>query len=107
MVTVAVRRVDLAHEKEERNLLDVIDRDRYTILPNTAGCFTIEDTLRTARLTRELGLGDLIKLEHDGNHTFTRLTDGGDRREPWMFEVDESGTTTRIKRHGSYVNRIE
>jgi thiazole synthase len=63
MVTVAVRRVDLAHEKEERNLLDVIDRGKYTILPNTAGCYTIEDTLRTARLARELGLGDLIKLE--------------------------------------------
>jgi len=63
MVTVAVRRVDLKHETEERNLLDVIDRDKYTILPNTAGCYTIDDTLRTARLARELGLGDLIKLE--------------------------------------------
>ena len=62
-VTVALRRVDLAHEREERNLLDVIDRDRYTILPNTAGCYTAEDALRTARLTRELGLGDLVKLE--------------------------------------------
>ncbi len=63
VVTVAVRRVDLNHEKEKRNLLDVIDRDRYTILPNTAGCYTVDDTLRTARLARELGLGDLIKLE--------------------------------------------
>ncbi|MHC4449895.1 MAG: thiazole synthase [Planctomycetota bacterium] len=63
VVTVALRRVDLDHQKEERNLIDVIDREKYTILPNTAGCYTVEDTLRTARLSRELGLGDLIKLE--------------------------------------------
>ena len=62
-VTVALRRVDLAHEREERNLLDVIDRERYTILPNTAGCYTADDALRTARLARELGLGHLVKLE--------------------------------------------
>ena len=62
-VTVALRRVDLDHEKEERNLIDVIDRQRYTILPNTAGCYSTEDALRTARLAKELGLGDLIKLE--------------------------------------------
>ncbi len=62
-VTVALRRVDLDHKHEERNLIDVIDRERYTILPNTAGCYTIEDALRTARLARELGLGTLIKLE--------------------------------------------
>ncbi len=49
----------------------------------------------------------IIRLEHDGDHTFTRLTDDGDRREPWMFEVANGGTTTRIKRHGSYLNRIE
>jgi thiazole synthase len=63
VVTVALRRVDLDHKTEQRNLIDVIDRDQYTILPNTAGCYTVEDTLRTARLARELGLGDLIKLE--------------------------------------------
>jgi thiazole synthase len=62
-VTVAVRRVDLKHEREKRNLLDVIDRKRFTILPNTAGCYTAEDALRTARLARELGLGELVKLE--------------------------------------------
>jgi len=62
-VTVALRRVDLKHEKEERNLIDAIDRKRYTILPNTAGCYTLADALRTARLARELGFGDLIKLE--------------------------------------------
>ena len=63
VVTVALRRVDLDHKTEKRNLIDVIDREKYTILPNTAGCYTVEDTLRTARLARELGLGDLIKLE--------------------------------------------
>lgn len=62
-VTVALRRVDLDHKAEQRNLIDVIDRERYTILPNTAGCYTAEDALRTARLARELGLGDLVKLE--------------------------------------------
>jgi thiazole synthase len=62
-VTVALRRVDLGHEREERNLLDVIDRKRFTILPNTAGCYTAEEALRTARLARELGLGELVKLE--------------------------------------------
>ena len=62
-VTVALRRVDLDHEREEKNLIDFIDRDRFTILPNTAGCYTTEDALRTARLARELGLGKLIKLE--------------------------------------------
>ena len=62
-VTVALRRVDLDHKHEKRNFLDVIDRDRYTILPNTAGCYSVEDALRTARLARELGFGDLVKLE--------------------------------------------
>ena len=61
--TVALRRVDLEHKTESRNLLDVIDREKITILPNTAGCYNTHDALRTARLARELGLGDLIKLE--------------------------------------------
>jgi thiazole synthase len=62
-VTVALRRVDLKHEREERNLLDAIDRTRFTILPNTAGCYTAGDALRTARLAREMGLGEIVKLE--------------------------------------------
>jgi len=62
-VTVALRRVDLKHEREERNLLDAVDRARFTILPNTAGCFTAGDALRTARLAREMGLGEIVKLE--------------------------------------------
>jgi thiazole synthase len=60
-VTVAVRRVDLSGR--EPSLLDWIDRKRITLLPNTAGCFTVDDALRTARLGREAGLSDLVKLE--------------------------------------------
>jgi thiazole synthase len=68
VVTVAVRRERL-FDREGRNLLDFLDPSRYTILPNTAGCFSAEDALRTARLGRELleGLGnpgaDWVKLE--------------------------------------------
>jgi thiazole synthase len=68
VVTVAVRRERL-FDREGRNLLDFLDPERYTILPNTAGCFNAEDALRTARLGRELltGLGnpgaDWVKLE--------------------------------------------
>ena len=68
VVTVAVRRERL-FDREGRNLLDYLDLGRYTILPNTAGCFNAEDALRTARLGRELlsGLGnpgaDWVKLE--------------------------------------------
>lgn len=68
VVTVAVRRERL-FDKQGRNLLDYLDPSRYTILPNTAGCFNTEDALRTARLGRELleGLGnpgsDWVKLE--------------------------------------------
>ena len=60
-VTVAVRRVDLSGR--EKSLLDWIDRERITLLPNTAGCFTVDDALRTARLGREAGLSELVKLE--------------------------------------------
>ena len=68
VVTVAVRRERL-FDRQGRNLLDYLDPKRYTILPNTAGCFSAEDALRTARLGRELleGLGnpgaDWVKLE--------------------------------------------
>ncbi|MEO0651523.1 MAG: thiazole synthase [Planctomycetota bacterium] len=61
-VTVAVRRVNLDPSKGE-SLLDHIDRERYTILPNTAGCFDVESALRTARLSRDLLDTPLVKLE--------------------------------------------
>ena len=61
MVTVAVRRVNLDRSKE--SLLDFIDPAKYFLLPNTAGCYTADDAVRTARLGREVGLSDWIKLE--------------------------------------------
>lgn len=66
IVTVALRRIDFS-KKGEKNLLDVLDTSRYTILPNTAGCFTREDAVKVARLGRELEIGDLVKLEVIGN----------------------------------------
>lgn len=64
IITVAIRRSNIGQNPDEPNLLDVIPPDEYTILPNTAGCYTAEDALRTCRLAREL-LGDhrLVKLE--------------------------------------------
>jgi len=61
-VTVAVRRVDLSG-KSGKTILDFIDRKKYTILPNTAGCFTAEDAVRVARLSREVLGTDWVKLE--------------------------------------------
>lgn len=64
IVTLAVRRTNIGQNPDEPNLLDVISPDRYTILPNTAGCYTAEDAVRTCRLARELLDGhDLVKLE--------------------------------------------
>jgi len=64
IVTVAIRRTNIGQNAGEPNLLDVIPTQRYTILPNTAGCYTAEDAVRTCRLARELLDGhDLVKLE--------------------------------------------
>ncbi|NOQ34289.1 MAG: sulfur carrier protein ThiS [Methylococcaceae bacterium] len=64
IVTVAIRRTNIGQNPDEPNLLDVISPDKYTILPNTAGCFTAEDAVRTCRLGRELlGGHNLVKLE--------------------------------------------
>lgn len=64
IVTVAIRRSNIGQNPDEPNLLETIPPDRYTILPNTAGCYTIEDAVRTCRLARELLDGhDLVKLE--------------------------------------------
>ncbi len=61
VVTVALRRVDLKREQGP-NLLDALG-NRWTLLPNTAGCFSADDAVRTLRLARELGIADLVKLE--------------------------------------------
>ncbi len=66
IVTVAVRRVNLTDRSQE-SLLDYIDRDRYFILPNTAGCYTADEAIRTARLAREIGLSHWVKLEVIGD----------------------------------------
>lgn len=64
IVTVAIRRTNIGQTPGEPNLLDVIPPDRYTLLPNTAGCYTAEDAIRTCRLARELLDGhNLVKLE--------------------------------------------
>jgi len=62
VVTVAVRRTNITDRKTE-NLLDYLDPRQYKILPNTAGCYTVEDALRYSRLAREAGVSDMIKLE--------------------------------------------
>ncbi len=61
-VTVAVRRLKLGLP-DGQSLLDYLDRERYTLLPNTAGCYTAEDAVRTALLGREAGMSDMVKLE--------------------------------------------
>jgi len=64
IITVAIRRTNIGQKPGEPNLLDVVPPDRYTILPNTAGCYTADDAVRTCRLARELLDGHkLVKLE--------------------------------------------
>jgi thiazole synthase len=65
MVTVALRRVELQPGKP--SLLDAIDRKRYVLLPNTAGCYSAEEAVRTLRLARELGMDEFVKLEVIGD----------------------------------------
>ena len=66
IITVAVRRVNITDPSKE-NLLDYLPLDRFTILPNTAGCHTAEEAIRTCRLAREAGVGTLVKLEVIGD----------------------------------------
>jgi len=66
VVTVAVRRVNITDPSKE-NLLDYLDPKKYTILPNTAGCYNADDAVRTCRLAREAGIGKLVKLEVIGD----------------------------------------
>ena len=66
IVTVAVRRVNITDTSKE-NLLDYLDPKKYTILPNTAGCYTADEAVRTCRLAREAGVGKMVKLEVIGD----------------------------------------
>lgn len=88
IVTVALRRVDL---KAKDNLLGWIDRDRYTLLPNTAGCYTADDAIRTLRLARELGIAELVKLEVIGDPK-TLLPDNEETLVAARILVDEGFT---------------
>ena len=64
IITVAIRRTNIGQNPDEPNLLDVVSPDKYTYLPNTAGCYTADEAVRTCRLARELLDGhDLVKLE--------------------------------------------
>jgi len=64
IVTVALRRVDLS---SKQTVLDAIDRTKYVLLPNTAGCYTADEAIRTIHLARELGMDELVKLEVIGD----------------------------------------
>lgn len=86
IVTVALRRVDLTPGKP--NVLDTIDRSRHTILPNTAGCYTAEEALRTCRLARELGMSEMVKLEVIGDPQ-TLFPDGAATLEAATILVKE------------------
>src|SRR5205809_6035265 len=66
MITVAVRRVNVSDRTKE-SLLDYIDASKYFLLPNTAGCYTADEAVRTARLGREAGLSNWVKLEVIGD----------------------------------------
>jgi thiazole synthase len=88
IVTVALRRVDL---KQKDNLLSWIDRDRYLLLPNTAGCYTADDAVRTLRLARELGIADLVKLEVIGDPK-TLLPDNEETLQAAKILIDEGFT---------------
>jgi thiazole synthase len=66
LVTVAVRRVNLSDRSKE-SMLDHIDREKFSILPNTAGCYSADEAVRTAHLAREVGLSEWIKLEVIGD----------------------------------------
>src|SRR5262249_36863724 len=65
MVTVALRRID----PSKPSVLDAIDRSKIMLLPNTAGCYTADEAVRTCRLARELALGEFVKLEVIGDQT--------------------------------------
>ncbi|MAE43253.1 thiazole synthase [Candidatus Woesearchaeota archaeon] len=89
VVTVALRRVNFEDSKE--NILNYIDQKKYTILPNTAGCYTVEDAVRITRLGRELGLPNWIKLEVMGDEK-TLMPDNEGTLKATKQLVDEGFT---------------
>lgn len=75
-VTVAIRRIDISESRAEKNIIDHLDLSRIQLLPNTAGCYTLDDAVRVARLARGLGITNWIKLEVIGDDK-TLLPDVG------------------------------
>ena len=67
MVTVAIRRIDLSPDRPEKNFIDYLDPERYQLLPNSAGCFTADEVVRTARLAREVTGTNWFKVEVIGD----------------------------------------
>jgi thiazole synthase len=89
IVTVALRRVDMTPGKP--NVLDTIDRKRHVILPNTAGCYTADEAVRTCRLARELGMDEMVKLEVIGDQR-TLFPDGAATLEAAKILVKDGFT---------------
>src|SRR2546426_11733334 len=101
VVTVAVRRVNITDRKTE-NLLDYISPKKYKILPNTAGCYTVEDALRYARLARAAGVSDMVKLEGIGDER-TLFPDTAGPIEGG--EISLQGGVIAVSRHYDDANR--
>ncbi|HES58311.1 MAG TPA: thiazole synthase [Firmicutes bacterium] len=90
-VTVAIRRIELGPERKEKNFIDYLDPGKHQLLPNTAGCFSVEDVLRTARLAREATGSDWIKVEVLGDEK-TLLPDVAGTIEATKILKDEGFT---------------
>ena len=95
VVTVAVRRVNL--DRSSESLLDYIDPKKYFLLPNTAGCYTADEAVRAARLGREVGLSDWVKLEVIGDQA-TLYPDVQATLEATRYKISKSAEILGISR---------
>lgn len=91
IITVAIRRTNIGQEPGQPSLLEVLPPDRYTLLPNTAGCYNVDDAVRTCRLARELGMSGLVKVEVLGDDK-TLFPDVVQTLEAARILVDEGFT---------------
>ena len=99
MITVAVRRVNISDRSKE-SLLDYVDRSKYFLLPNTAGCYTADEAIRTARLGREAGLSNWVKLEVD-----RRREDALSRQRRALIEAHAASRQGRLRRAPAHERR--
>src|SRR5450432_1156337 len=90
IVTVALRRVDL-NDRSQGSLMTLLQKKKWTLLPNTAGCFTADEAVRTLRLARELGIADIVKLEVIGDKN-TLYPDNEETLEAAKILVQEGFT---------------